>query len=54
MSRELYGGAITFNVPSRFADVSRFRDIPDHQEVLVDADTDQSKSKLILFHIQLR
>ena len=41
-SRPLFGGAMSVSLPPRFVDVSPFRDIPDHQEVLADADTDQS------------
>lgn len=40
--RELYGGAISCAMPKRFVDVSDFRQIPNHQEVWADADTDQS------------
>lgn len=35
----LFGGAITANIPERFIDVSDFRPVPDHQEVLVLAAT---------------
>jgi len=41
-TRLFYGGAITASVCDRFADVSNIRQIPDHQEVMVDVDTDQS------------
>ncbi|KAI8939538.1 hypothetical protein NX059_003307 [Plenodomus lindquistii] len=34
----LYGGAITVDLPSNFADASQIRQIPDHQEVYLDAD----------------
>jgi hypothetical protein len=40
--RNLYGGAITLDIPARFKDVSALREIPDNQEVFVDIDTDQS------------
>eukprot|EP01112_Ceratiomyxa_fruticulosa_P007383 TRINITY_DN1913_c0_g1_i1.p1 TRINITY_DN1913_c0_g1~~TRINITY_DN1913_c0_g1_i1.p1 ORF type:complete len:195 (+),score=33.26 TRINITY_DN1913_c0_g1_i1:302-886(+) len=40
--RSLYGGAIEMEVPKRFLDVSAIRETPDNQEVLVDADSDQS------------
>ncbi|KAH9879827.1 hypothetical protein J1614_001851 [Plenodomus biglobosus] len=33
----LYGGAITLDLPSSFADASQIRQIPDHQEVYLDA-----------------
>ncbi|KAF2851261.1 Mog1p/PsbP-like protein [Plenodomus tracheiphilus IPT5] len=33
----LYGGAITVDLPSGFADASQIRQIPDHQEVYLDA-----------------
>ena len=38
----LYGGAFSISIPSRFDDASTVRDIPNHQEVFVDGDTDQS------------
>jgi len=41
-TRELYGGAITICLPNRFIDCSKVRQIPDHQEVWADGDTDQS------------
>ncbi|KAK0516879.1 hypothetical protein JMJ35_000034 [Cladonia borealis] len=34
---ELFGGAITANIPARFADVSTIRQVPDHQEVYLEA-----------------
>lgn len=37
---ELYGGAITTEMGSSFRDVSFFRQVPDHQEVYVDDNTD--------------
>ena len=41
-TRLLFGGAISLSLSPRFVDVSPFRDVPDHQEVLADADSDQS------------
>lgn len=40
----LYGGAIMCDLPVSFGDVSRLREVPDHQEVWVDnaAESDQS------------
>jgi hypothetical protein len=38
----LFGGMAKIERPSRFADVSDFRPVPDHQEVFSDASTDQS------------
>ncbi|KAF2758262.1 Mog1p/PsbP-like protein [Pseudovirgaria hyperparasitica] len=35
---DLYGGAITADLPSTYVDVSSFRQVPDHQEVYVDKD----------------
>lgn len=35
-NRQLYGGAITLNIPEGFENVSSVRDIPNHQEVFVD------------------
>lgn len=40
--RELFGGALSIELPSRFVDLSQFRQIPDHQEVFADGNTDQS------------
>ncbi|KAI9752683.1 MAG: hypothetical protein M4579_005521 [Chaenotheca gracillima] len=34
----LFGGAMTANLPSNFSDVSKIRQIPDHQEVYLDND----------------
>ncbi|RKU41693.1 multicopy suppressor of ts gsp1 [Coniochaeta pulveracea] len=34
----LFGGAITVELPSKFADVSQLREVPDHQEVYIDKD----------------
>lgn len=39
---ELYGGAFTIDYPNRFVDISHYRPIPDHQEVYIDPDRDQS------------
>ncbi|KAL8739228.1 MAG: hypothetical protein Q9181_000119 [Wetmoreana brouardii] len=33
---ELYGGAITANLPAGYADVSNIREVPDHQEIYLD------------------
>lgn len=38
----LYGGAMSVSAPESFSDASRFRQIPDHQEVLVGLDSDAS------------
>ncbi|KAG9511568.1 Mog1p/PsbP-like protein, partial [Aureobasidium melanogenum] len=35
---ELYGGAMTVELPSNFADVSQIRQVPDNQEVYLDKD----------------
>ena len=40
--RELFGGAITVDLPTRMVDVSDFRPVPDNQEVWTDADRDES------------
>ena len=40
--RALFGGALSVCLPPRFVDVSQWREVPDHQEVLADADSDQS------------
>ena len=40
--RELFGGAIVCDVPMSYTDVSQFRQIPDHQEVFAEAETDRS------------
>lgn len=38
----LFGGALAMQIPSRFTDVSDFRQLPNTQEVFADALTDQS------------
>ncbi|CAE8680809.1 unnamed protein product, partial [Polarella glacialis] len=38
----LFGGAITCELPRSFSDASTFREVPDHQEVWVDCDSDRS------------
>ncbi|KAL4457492.1 hypothetical protein ABPG75_012357 [Micractinium tetrahymenae] len=42
VERPLYGGAAQLAFPQRFADISDFRPVPDHQEVFADASLDQS------------
>eukprot|EP00040_Diaphanoeca_grandis_P003931 m.26416 g.26416 ORF g.26416 m.26416 type:complete len:198 (-) comp15398_c1_seq1:324-917(-) len=42
VTRPLFGGALQVNLPDTFEDVSGLRQVPDHQEVYVRADTDQS------------
>jgi hypothetical protein len=40
---ELFGGAIRIaSLPSRFKDLSDFRQVPDHQEVFSDPESDQT------------
>ncbi|KAG0265059.1 hypothetical protein DFQ27_000854 [Actinomortierella ambigua] len=38
----LYGGALTLKIPGTFIDISDFREVPSHQEVFANVDTDQS------------
>lgn len=38
----LWGGALSIRMPPRFKDISKFRQVPDTQEVFVDEQTDQS------------
>ena len=40
--RDLFGGAIICALPISFEDVSVLRQVPDHQEVFVDKDTELS------------
>ncbi|KAL8224494.1 hypothetical protein R6Q57_019969 [Mikania cordata] len=40
--RQLFGGAISTSFPLRFQDVSKIRQVPDHQEVFVDPERDES------------
>lgn len=40
--QQLFGGAITTELPSSFEDVCNFRQVPDNQEVYVDRNTDMS------------
>ncbi|OLN87705.1 putative ran guanine nucleotide release factor [Colletotrichum chlorophyti] len=37
-STPLYGGAIVCDLPEKFADVSKLREVPDNQEVWIDSD----------------
>jgi len=41
-THELYGGAFKIDLPTSYADISQIRDVPNHQEVFVDSDADQS------------
>ncbi|KAF9181111.1 hypothetical protein BGZ51_005664 [Haplosporangium sp. Z 767] len=40
--QELYGGAMTMNLPQKFGNISHVREVPDHQEVFVNVEEDQS------------
>ncbi|KAG0362653.1 hypothetical protein BG005_004770 [Podila minutissima] len=42
IEQELYGGAITMNLPRKFGNISHVREVPDHQEVFVNVGEDQS------------
>jgi hypothetical protein len=48
--RELFGGAITIMLPETYEDVSILREIPDHQEVFVDKDSEVSLIVELLEH----
>ena len=48
--RELFGGAMTIMLPETFEDVSVLREIPDHQEVFVDRDSEVSLIVELLEH----
>ncbi|KAL4440723.1 hypothetical protein ABPG77_000432 [Micractinium sp. CCAP 211/92] len=50
VTRPLYGGAAQIGLPQRFADISDFRPVPDHQEVFADASLDQSLVVEIVEH----
>lgn len=52
-SRPLFGGMAVIHCPARLEDVSAFRPVPDHQEVLADASSDQSLSIEILVRFAL-
>ena len=41
-TRQLFGGMASMQCPARLVDISDFRPVPDHQEVLTDASADQS------------
>ncbi|KAL2917242.1 hypothetical protein HK105_203307 [Polyrhizophydium stewartii] len=41
-NRPLFGGAISVPVPTSFIDASQLREVPDHQEVFVDMNSDSS------------
>ncbi|KAJ9451525.1 putative ran guanine nucleotide release factor [Diplonema papillatum] len=38
----MYGGAMEMSIPASFVDTSVFRQLPDHQEVWADMDTNRS------------
>ena len=40
--KQLFGGAISSLIPKSFEDVSLIRQVPDHQEVFVDKNTEMS------------
>lgn len=40
--RGLFGGGITIKVPNDFNDVSKFRQVPDNQEVFVSSTSDET------------
>ncbi|KAG5438293.1 hypothetical protein PCANB_002781 [Pneumocystis canis] len=42
LTKYLFGGAISTSLPSDFIDASEFRQIPDHQEVLVNINDERS------------
>ncbi len=42
MLRQLFGGTITIDLPDSFEDVSKFRQVPDNQEVFVSKHSDLS------------
>eukprot|EP01064_Diplonema_japonicum_P032119 TRINITY_DN5973_c0_g1_i1.p2 TRINITY_DN5973_c0_g1~~TRINITY_DN5973_c0_g1_i1.p2 ORF type:complete len:184 (+),score=49.06 TRINITY_DN5973_c0_g1_i1:42-593(+) len=41
-AQQMYGGAMEVVLPESFIDTSKFREVPDHQEVWADMDTNQS------------
>lgn len=50
IGRALFGGTVEMSLPQRFADVSDYRPVPDHQEVWTDASLDQSVILEIVEH----
>jgi hypothetical protein len=42
IDKDLFGGAIVSRLPDNFADISQFREVPDHQEVFVENESDAS------------
>ncbi|KAJ2870716.1 hypothetical protein GGH93_005367 [Coemansia aciculifera] len=42
MPRNLFGGAMSMAIPKDMTDISLLRQVPDHQEVFADAQTDTS------------
>ncbi|KAL8831260.1 MAG: hypothetical protein Q9170_005379 [Blastenia crenularia] len=36
-NKQLFGGAVVANLPKSYADVSNIREVPDHQEIYLDA-----------------
>ncbi|KAJ9451522.1 putative ran guanine nucleotide release factor [Diplonema papillatum] len=41
-TKPMYGGAMEMSIPASFVDTSDFRQVPDHQEVWADMDTNRS------------
>jgi len=52
VARDLFGGAITADLPTTFADVSDIRQVHDHQEVWLDRDGFTSVAIDILERVQ--
>lgn len=52
MERPLFGGALTGRLPTDAADMSKFREIPDNQEVFAHPHTDQSIIVEVLEYVQ--
>lgn len=51
--KNLFGGAITIELPENAFDVSKIRQVPDHEEVFVHPKSDQSIMIEILEHVDL-
>ncbi|KAK9454930.1 hypothetical protein V1511DRAFT_375961 [Dipodascopsis uninucleata] len=50
-STELFGGAISADLPAGFLDASQFREVPDHQEVFVSEDSSESKDESTIIEL---
>ena len=49
--RQLFGGAITCNLPLSFRDVSQLREVPDNQECWLDLSVEPAEAAMVILEI---